>query len=133
MSAVRGGDDDDDVTPGSLRLSKGVWLFAPDGVDVLLRVQPSPAPAVEGFLSQAVKGRLLVHGHLVDDAAAGDPVRPRTGVPALLVGTVRAATDDAIVLHAGVAFVVQGAGAAAAGSAVAVAVDVDRGVALELR
>jgi len=121
---------------GTLRLSKGAWLFAPDGVDVLLRVDPVPAPATDGFLSQSARVRLVVHGHVVTDVSGGDAIRPRTGVPSLLLGTVLGVLDGALVVDTGVAFMVRGAGASIVGATVAVAVDdaTDaRGIRCELR
>ncbi len=121
---------------GTLRLSKGAWLFAPDGVDVLLRVDPVPAPASEGFLSQSVRARLVVQGHVVTDVNGGDAIRPRTGVPSLLLGTVLGVLDDALVVDTGVVFMVRGAGPGIVGATVAVAVDdaVDaHGIRCELR
>ena len=121
---------------GTLRLSKGAWLFAPDGVDVLLRVDPVPAPATEGFLSQAIRARLVVQGHVVTDVNGGDAIRPRTGVPSLLLGTVLGELDDALLVDTGVVFMVRGAGPGIVGATVAVAVDdaVDaHGIRCELR
>lgn len=113
--------------PGTLRLSKGAWLFRPDAVDVLLRVTPSPEPAPEGFLSRPVEATLSVTGH----ARPGDgapAIEPRTGVPERLVGRIVDVAADAIVVDAGVPVVVMGAGGGAVGDSVVVAVDVDAGV-----
>jgi len=111
---------------GTLRLSKGVWLFRPDAVDVLLRVEPTPPPSPAGFLSRPVEATLSVRGR----AIVGDGVpriEPRTGVPERVAGRVIAVADDSVVVDAGVPLVVMGA-TAAVGDEVLVAVDVDAGV-----
>lgn len=122
-----------DVTAGTLRFSKGAWLFAPDGVDVLLKVDPQPPPSSDGFFSRAVKASLSVHGELVAGAHTGWSISPRTGVPQLLVGTVRAVSDDEVVVDAGVVFIVREARGAVVGDTVTIAVDNVRGVGCALR
>ena len=124
--------DQADVVAGTLRWSKGAWLLAPTGVDVLLRVEPVPAPSTEGFFSRAIKARLVVHGDVGSTARAGDPIRPRTGVPDVLVGTVRTVGDGFVVVDAGVAFVVRGAVGVEVGAVVTIDVDDDRGIVCEL-
>jgi len=116
----------DVVCPGTLRLSKGAWLFRPDAVDVLLRVSPTPEPSMEGFFSRPVRARLSVTGHA--HGTDGAPViEPRTGVPDRIGGRVVDVADDQIVIDAGVPFLVSGV-AAAVGDSVTVSVDVDAGV-----
>jgi hypothetical protein len=116
---------------GTLRLSKGVWLFRPDAVDVLLRVEPTPPPSTEGFLSRPVEAILSVRGEAtVTDGAAR--IEPRTGVPQRVVGRVLAVADDSLVVDAGIPLVVVVAGGGGAratvGDVVEVDVDVDAGV-----
>ena len=116
---------------GTLRLSKGVWLFRPDAVDVLLRVEPTPPPSPEGFLSRPVEVSLSVRGEAV--VADGAPrIEPRTGIPQRVTGRVLAVADDRLVVDAGIPLVivvVAGGGArATVGDVVDVNVDVDAGV-----
>lgn len=115
---------------GTLRLSKGAWLFRPDDVDVLLRVAPSPEPSPAGFLSRPVEATLSVTGRAKPSAGAPG-IEPRTGVPERLVGRVVDVAADAIVIDAGVPMVVVG-GTGAVGETVVVDVDVAAGVACVL-
>jgi hypothetical protein len=116
-------------TAGALRLSKGAWLFAPDGVDVLLHVTPQPPPSTDGFLSRTVQARLQLRAKALRPAKpdAASVIQPRTGVPAVVVGRVVDVDGAGCVVDAGVAFVVVGV-VAAVGSVVEVDVDVDAGV-----
>ena len=87
-------------------------------------------------MSQAIRARLVVQGHVVTDVNGGDAIRPRTGVPSLLLGTVLGELDDALLVDTGVVFMVRGAGPGIVGATVAVAVDdaVDaHGILCELR
>jgi len=114
---------------GTLRLSKGAWLFRPDAVDVLLRVEPTPPPSPEGFLSRPVEAILSVRGEAT--VADGAPrIEPRTGVPQRVTGRVLAVADDSLVVDAGIPLVVVvGVGArATVGDVVGIDVDVDAGV-----
>jgi hypothetical protein len=111
---------------GTLRLSKGAWLFRPDDVDLLLRVTPSPEPSPAGFLSRPVEATLSVTGRA--RAGSGAPgMEPRTGVPERVIGRVVDVAADAIVVDAGVPVVVMGT-TGAIGETVVVDVDVDAGV-----
>ena len=114
-------------TPGALRLSKGTWLFAPDGVDVLLRVDPRPAPSMEGFFSQPVRARLEVQARSSSAGGAAPVIEPRTGVPDRIAGRVVAIEGGAVIIDAGIPFAVGGV-VAAVGDGVDVVVDIDAGV-----
>lgn len=118
------------ITPGTLRLSKGTWLFAPDGVDLLLRVVPRPEPSPEGFFSRPVQARLELRAR-AHRAGGTLAIEPRTGVPERVVGRVAVAGGASFVLDAGIAFVVHGVGAVA-GDVVEVDVDTNAGVACVL-
>lgn len=127
MSAPAGAVDD--IVPGQLRWSKGAWLFRPEALDVLLRVQPTPAPDAEGFLSRDVRARLQVTARAIHRGKAPALVEPRTGIPAEISGVVLAHAGEALLVDAGVPILVLGDGrGTVVGDAVSIEVDVDAGV-----
>ena len=121
---------DTDRVDGQLRLSKGAWLFRPAALDVLLRVEPAPAPAREGFLARDVRARLAVSPTAVRRAPAPVSIAPRTGVPEEIAGVVCAREGDDLVVDAGIRVVVRGAArdGPAIGEPVVVDVDTAHGV-----
>lgn len=115
------------VTPGALRLSKGVWLFAPDALDVLLRVEPRPSPSPEGFFSRPVVARLEVKARASRAGSGPAGLEPRTGVPDRVRGHVVDVGAGFFVVDAGIPIVVAGV-AAQVGDVIEIDVDIDAGV-----
>ncbi len=114
---------------GALRLSKGVWLFAPEGSACLWRVTPSVPIDPVGFFSREVTAELQLKAIAVRTGSGAPRVEPTTGVPARVVGVCAGGVVDA---GPGAVFVVDGSSAPLQGGLVDVEVDVDAGVVCRL-
>jgi hypothetical protein len=123
------------LVPGSLRASKGAWLFRPDALDVLWRVTPLP-PQSTAAPSTLIRARLvLLAARVRRSASTTTEAIPRTGMPEHLRGPVVAGGGGTLVVDVGIPLVVDGVqGAFLVGDVVDVDVDVEaplRCIALE--
>ncbi|MDP2339956.1 MAG: hypothetical protein Q8O67_03275 [Deltaproteobacteria bacterium] len=119
----------DGSVKGALRLSKGVWLFAPDDTELLWRVHLSPAPDPAGFFSKHMSVRLRVRVLDVKSAAgAKATIQPTTGVPERVVGTLHRDQSGVFVDVGACSFWLDGVGAQPEAGSVEVDVDVAGGV-----